>query len=128
MTAPLQRRIGARVKVAREAAGLSQERLGADCGLTRTSIANIEAGRQGMSLERAALVARVVGVGLGSLIGPDDLPPLPEPAPPPHEVTIQRVFEVKCLTCQAVIDAPPSRAKAAEVKRDHIAQMRRPAS
>jgi transcriptional regulator with XRE-family HTH domain len=107
--------------VLREAAGISQEQLAARSGLARSSIANIEAGRQGMDLERAALVARGLGAGLADLITPDDLPPVPELLPP-HNITIRRVYEVECRTCQAVIDAPESRAKALETKRNHIAE------
>jgi hypothetical protein len=92
--------------------------------MARSSIANLEAGRQDMNISRLALVAAAVNLNLADLIRPEDLPDLPPPPPAPHEVTIRRVWEVECRTCQTVIDAPGSRAKALETKRDHIAEMR----
>jgi transcriptional regulator with XRE-family HTH domain len=120
----LQRKVGARIKTAREAEGLSQEQVAQRVGMVRSSIANLEAGRQDMNISRLALVAAAVSLNLADLIRPEDLPELPPPPPPPHDVTIRQVWEVECRTCQAVIDAPGSRAKALEAKRDHIAANR----
>ena len=49
---------------------------------------------------------------------------LPHPGPPPHEVTIRKLYEMECLTCGGVIGAEDSWEKAQEAKRDHIAQAR----
>jgi len=46
---PLQRRVGARVRAARAAEGLSQEQVAQRVGMARSSIANLEAGRQDMA-------------------------------------------------------------------------------
>jgi len=46
---------GANLKTVREALGLSQEDLGKRVGLARSSIANIEAGRQRVSLSDVTL-------------------------------------------------------------------------
>lgn len=120
----LQRKVGARVKAARQAEGLSQEQVAQRVGMARPSIANLEAGRQDMNISRLALVAAAVNLNLADLIRPEDLPELRPLPPPPHEVAVRCVWEVECLTCQTVIDAPPSRSKALEVKRDHIAERR----
>lgn len=120
----VNQRVGARVRAARAAAGMSQEQLADVAGLKRTSITNIEAGRQGMDLERAALVARGLRIGIAELISPGDLDPLPLPAPP-HTVTIRRVFQVTCETCGGtVIDIHTDRAMAVKSKHDHIAETR----
>jgi len=121
---PLQRRVGARVRAARAAEGLSQEQVAQRVGMARSSIANLEAGRQDMSISRLALVAAAVNLNLADLIRPEDLPELPAPPPPPHDVTIRPVWEVECLTCQAVIGVERSKAEALRCKRDHIALRR----
>lgn len=119
----VSQRVGARVADARKAAGLTQKALSEVLGLTRTSVANIEAGRQALSIEYAALAARVLRVDVGSFIQPGDLPPAP---PSPHHVTIRCVYEVTCETCGGtVLDAPTGRPTAEETKRDHIAAMKR---
>lgn len=69
---PLYAEFGRRVKAARLDAGLTQARLAEAIGLTRTSVANIEAGRQRTLLEAAYRIADAVGRTPHSL--------LPEPA------------------------------------------------
>ncbi len=59
---------GARVKEAREKAKLSQSELAKRLGLTRSSVANIEAGRQHPTVERAAMIVRVVRCDPGWLL------------------------------------------------------------
>jgi len=120
----LQQRVGVRIKAAREAAGLSQSHVAHQVGMTRSSIANLEAGRQDMSISRLALVAAAVNLNLAELIQPEDLPGLRPPPPPAHDVTIRPFFAIECRTCDKTIDALPDRTKALEVKRAHIAAMR----
>lgn len=55
---------GAGIKQAREQKGMTQEHLASLVGLTRSSIANIEAGRQDTPLSQAVLLAEVLGVSL----------------------------------------------------------------
>lgn len=53
--------VGTRIRMVREALGLSQEDIGTRCGLSRTSITNIEAGRQRMLLDDIEKLAAAVG-------------------------------------------------------------------
>lgn len=61
--------IGLRVRQARKAARLTQDQVGWSVGLTRASIANIEAGRQGVLFETAIQLARTLGVTPDYLAG-----------------------------------------------------------
>ena len=70
----LYKEVGARVRRARLHAGLSQGELASNAGLTRTSIVNVESGRQRVPLHRLFEIARVLQ------IAPQDL--LPEPTKP----------------------------------------------
>ena len=53
--------VGRRIKERREALGMSQEVLSVSLGLTRASIANIEAGRQRIMLHDVPALARALG-------------------------------------------------------------------
>lgn len=59
---------GTRVKEAREKATLSQTELARRLGLTRSSVANIEAGRQHPTVGRAAMIAQVTRCDPGWLL------------------------------------------------------------
>jgi transcriptional regulator with XRE-family HTH domain len=72
----LRRKVGARVRAARESGGLTQEQVAQRVGMQRSSIANLEAGRQDMNISRLALVAVAVNLNLADLIQPGDLPEL----------------------------------------------------
>ena len=109
----LSRRIGARVCIARKAAGMTQAGFAAQLGLSRPSVANIEAGRQDLPLSRLVVLAEILSLDLHALIAPGDLPP------PPHEVTITRVLEVYCQTC-GNLDVVDTAAKARQARTDHI--------
>lgn len=63
------REFGRRVRVARTKANLSQEALGGAVGLTRTSVTNIEKGRQHVPLHTAFVLAEAMKAT------PDDLLP-----------------------------------------------------
>ena len=118
----LLRAVGSRVREARTAAHLSQEQLAQRIGVTRSSVANLEAGRQDMNLSRIAGILAALGIDLNVLIQPGDLPVLP---PAPHVVEITPVFEVCCITCgSTVLDAPRSRAEARRSRDDHIVAMK----
>ena len=115
----VKQRVGMRVKAAREAAGMTQEQLAQLIGLTRTSVTNIEFGRQELTVTRLAIVAEMLKLDLADLVRADDLPVLP------HKVIIRRIYEVTCETCGGlVIDCHPDRAVAMESKREHIAAER----
>lgn len=53
--------LGARIAEARNAAGLSQSDLSTRMGLTRSSVANTEAGRQKMRAEQVMAIAEITG-------------------------------------------------------------------
>lgn len=59
---------GAAVRFARKAAGLSQSDLAGAVGLTRTSICNIEAGIQNVSIRRVASIAGALGLQPADLL------------------------------------------------------------
>lgn len=69
---PLYGLVGAEVRAAREAAGLSQEQLAVAVGLSRTSITNLEMGRQQTPLHVLYAIAEVVGMALKDLL-PDSM-------------------------------------------------------
>lgn len=64
----LYRLIGERIKSAREGVGLSQAKLAKRLGLSRTSIVNIEAGRQRAPVHVLWHIAESIGTELGLLI------------------------------------------------------------
>lgn len=77
----LYRDFGRRLRTAREAGGLSQSELAARVGLGRTSITNIETGRQRVPLHLLLELAAALGVQPASLLptppfdGQPTLPP-----------------------------------------------------
>lgn len=62
--------VGRLVRVAREAAGITQDALADKVELSRTSVTNIEKGRQKIALHTLFLVAAAVGVEPASLLPP----------------------------------------------------------
>ena len=60
--------IGARIRIAREIRGLTQGQLGKAIGLTRTSIVNIEQGRQGLPLHSFVKLTNYLGVSFHLLL------------------------------------------------------------
>ena len=54
---PVYVRLGRRIRILRKNAGVSQRALGTFLGLARTNIANIEAGRQRISLYQIGVLA-----------------------------------------------------------------------
>jgi DNA-binding XRE family transcriptional regulator len=73
---------GARVKEARGQSGLSQATVAQHLNLSRTSVTNIEAGRQRLLLHQAVALAELFEVPIAELV----------PAPPPQATS---AFEVK---------------------------------
>jgi transcriptional regulator with XRE-family HTH domain len=64
----LQRRVGARVRALRAGRGLTQLRLAERAGISRPSIANVEAGRQNVSLRQLCALADALGVGVEDIL------------------------------------------------------------
>jgi len=59
---------GDRLRQARGAAGMSQEQLGTEIGLNRTSISNIEKGRQRLLVHQLPVLARVLRKSVDELL------------------------------------------------------------
>jgi transcriptional regulator with XRE-family HTH domain len=70
----LQRRVGERVRELRADRGLTQLRLAERSGISRPSIANVEAGRQNVSLRQLCALASALGVEVGDLVGSGSTP------------------------------------------------------
>lgn len=67
-TIPLYAETGRRIREIRKAQGISQQRLAAVVGLSRTSITNIEKGRQKVLLHTLDSIAGALGTGLRDLL------------------------------------------------------------
>ncbi|MGD0052190.1 MAG: helix-turn-helix transcriptional regulator [Vulcanimicrobiaceae bacterium] len=61
-------RIGARVRELRAVSGLTQRVVAERAGLSRASIANVEAGRQNLRLRQLAALATALGVQVDRLV------------------------------------------------------------
>jgi transcriptional regulator with XRE-family HTH domain len=61
--------VGARIRLLREAAGMTQQQLAELVGMMRTSVANVEAGRQNLPLDRLGRFADALGVPPAALVG-----------------------------------------------------------
>ena len=66
--------IGERVREMRKAQGYSQEKFAVVCGLDRTYIAGVEAGKRNISIENLFKIADALNLSLGELCG-DNTPP-----------------------------------------------------
>jgi transcriptional regulator with XRE-family HTH domain len=60
--------IGARVRALRAGSGLTQRVVAERTGLSRASIANVEAGRQNLRLRQLAALAAALGVQVDRLV------------------------------------------------------------
>jgi transcriptional regulator with XRE-family HTH domain len=72
-TAPLYARIGKRIRAAREELGLTQKALASLVRLTRTSVTNIERGKQKLLVHTLVDFAKALGVDAGELLVADDM-------------------------------------------------------
>jgi molybdate-binding protein/DNA-binding XRE family transcriptional regulator len=63
---------GARLRLARQARGLSQQQLAGVAGVTRQAVSAVESGHSDPSLRVALAVARALGVTVEELFGPGD--------------------------------------------------------
>lgn len=75
--------IGRRLRAERESAGLTQSQLAAHLGLSRTSVSNIEAGRQRFPLHYVYATAVLLRCDLAKL--------LPSPTAKPYEEALRRL-------------------------------------
>ena len=121
MSDEINAKIGKAVRTARLAKGLSQAQVGDRIGLSRASVANLEAGRQGLPFPTMAAVVQVLGIDLAPLIALVEVPDLP---PVPHDVVIRPVSEVCCLTCDGkVLRVTGDKDLAKKAKAAHVAEM-----
>lgn len=77
--ADFDRALGERIREARERVGVKQDQLAQAVGLSRTSITNIERGRQGVQVYLLAQIAEVLGRPAAELL--PRLVPEPEAVP-----------------------------------------------
>lgn len=89
--------------------------------MTRSSLANLEAGRNDTTVSVMAKIAAVLDVDLGSLILGEEV------ASPSqlHKVSIARVWEVTCETCDLILSSYPAYSQAVSARRDHIQEERK---
>jgi transcriptional regulator with XRE-family HTH domain len=66
--ADFDRALGGSIRAARDRAGVKQEQLALAVGLSRTSITNIERGRQGVQAYLLVRIAEVLGRPAGELL------------------------------------------------------------
>lgn len=118
-TAALLARVGSRVRAARTAARMSQAELAAKIGVVRSSVANIEQGRQGLTMMRLGQLAAALGVTVDALIVAAEIR-LPE-TPQAHKVGVIRVWMAGCTTCGTELGWDVHREKVVQMKNDHIA-------
>ena len=67
-THPLLRKVGARLRKARTAKGISQEELAGTVGMDRSYVSGLERGEFNVSLLALAKLARAVGLRLSALV------------------------------------------------------------
>lgn len=69
--------IGDRLKLVRDRVGQTQEKFAKAIGISRTSLTNIEAGRQDVPLPRLVIINKLYGVSIDWLLGLVDTEPQP---------------------------------------------------
>jgi DNA-binding XRE family transcriptional regulator len=65
---PIRARFGAAVRQRRREAGMTQAQLAITTGLSRSYLSEVERGREGISLERAARLAKALNLELAELL------------------------------------------------------------
>jgi transcriptional regulator with XRE-family HTH domain len=92
--------LGDRILRLREAHGLTQQQLGAAVGLTRSSIANTEAGRQNLPIDTITRLAETLHTSISVLVGETD------PLLPPKVTAVREGWIIHCEACGLVGPAP----------------------
>jgi transcriptional regulator with XRE-family HTH domain len=100
---------GRRVRAAREQQGLTQQALADTLGLTRSSVANIEAGRQRALLHMTAAVSAATGVPAADLL-PDKAALT---APPSLRRDLERLSDTNREAVEMLLRRTSDTAKAA---------------
>ena len=73
--APLRQAIAARLRLAREMAGLTQLQVAKSLGWHRPTVSEIEAGRRKVSADELSSVAKLYGVGVSWIVEEEPIPP-----------------------------------------------------
>src|ERR1700689_1531060 len=94
--AVILREVGRRVRAARRTAGLTQDELAGHLGLGRSSVSNMEAGRQVITAVHLTVLAEVLGVPASDLLG---VPGADGTDLKPHKVTVSLSCKVSCTAC-----------------------------
>jgi transcriptional regulator with XRE-family HTH domain len=68
------RHVGGQVRLLREAAALKQDELALRVGISRASVANVEAGKQAVPLHILIAITETLGASVGELIPKRDSP------------------------------------------------------
>lgn len=92
-----ERTFGQRVGLIRDQRGLTQAEVAKRIGLSRTSVANIEADRQEPGLTKLRELAAALDTTVGALLGE-------VPIPEPPDVSIVTSHHVVCADCGTVAD------------------------
>ena len=97
------RAFGRRVQRRRKDRGLSQEALGAIVGLSRTSITNIEAGRQSVVAYTISLLTRNLAISADELLNTEEAPPATHVFP---DITspVERAFLGRAMSIEEGVD------------------------
>lgn len=99
----IKKRIGDNIRIARKEAGLNQEELADMLNLSRTSMVNIEKGRQALTIPKLLSISKITGFSLASIIGDEGekLPTMPELR---HDMRLhQRLDEIDKKTLLAFL-------------------------
>jgi transcriptional regulator with XRE-family HTH domain len=119
-TQALLARVGSRIRVARKALGMTQAELAAEIGVVRSSVANMEQGRQGLTLMRLGQLATALRMSLDDLIVPAELPSAS--VPQEHKARVIRAWVAGCSTCGADLGWDVHRTAALQMANAHIAE------
>lgn len=100
MITPGDKLLGARLRRAREAAGLSQAAVASAIGRSRSSVTNMESGRNPPGREALRRLAKVYGLSMDNLNRPPDTPTEVETE---EEGLLLRAFRTMPKTERAVV-------------------------
>ena len=106
---PLYQEIGRRLRRAREAAELSQEAVGRRVGLSRASIANIEAGRQRFAVDTVYQLANALHVDVLDLLPEGQ--PSHQAVPKPRRELMQSIPRAEREWLSSLFTQPPEIAR-----------------
>lgn len=104
--------VGDHLKTAREQRGITQQEVSAATGVTRSSIANLEAGRQRIPLHTFIATAQAVGIDPADVItravqGTDPLTPLLPPGATKHTDRLRKQLHAAQRHIEALLEALP---------------------